>query len=242
MMSIRMKLFGLALALMLSACASAPRQAAPDTFVSPNFAQPKPNSLIVLLPPGVEAEDLRAGATILMNALHQRLTAAGYRVVALDKGSHDAIWAQEVEAVGGIYDPSNGAVRPREIIQAVGHLVQRVTSETGGAMVIVPRLQLREAEVSGMSALWDGQQRRVPTFGTGGDTLSHSGSTLGLSVGLEMYATSGEKVMSTYGGALLPYRVNARSAKNEVRADLFADESEVADGVVIALAPFLGKR
>lgn len=241
-MSVRRKLFGLALVLMLSACASGPRRVVADNYISPNFEQPRPNSLIVLLPVGAETEDLQPGASILMNALHQSLNAAGYRVVALDQGSHDAIWTQEIEVVGGIYDPTTGALRQREVAQAVGHLVQRVTSETGAAMVIMPRLQLRVAEVSGMSALWDGQQRRVPTFGTGGDTLSHSGSTLGLSVGLELFAANGEKVMATFGGALLPYRVNARTAKNEVRPDLFADESEVAEGAAIALAPFLRKK
>jgi len=241
-MSVRRKLFGLALVLMLSACASAPRRVVTDNYISPNFSQPRPNSLIVLLPAGAETEDLQPGAAVLMKALHQRLNAAGYKVVALDQGSHDAIWTQEIEAVGGIYDPKNGAVRPHALMEAVGHLVQRVTSETGAEMVIMPRLLLREAEVSGMSALWDGQQRRVPTFGTGAGTLTQSGSTLGLSVGLEMFATSGEKVMETFGGALLPYRVNARAARNEVRPDLFADESEVAEGAAIALAPFLRKK
>lgn len=240
-MSVRTKLFGLILVFLLSACASGPRRVVTDNYISPNFEQPRPNSLIVLLPVGAETEDLQPGAAILTKALHQRMNAAGYRVVALDQGSHDAIWTQEIEAVGGIYDPKSGAVRRHAVIEAVGHLVQRVTSETGAAMVIMPRLRLREAEVSGMSALWDGQQRRVPTFGTGAGTLTQSGSTLGLSVGLEVFAANGEKVMETFGGALLPYRVNARTAKNEVRPDLFADESEVAEGAAIALAPFLRK-
>lgn len=241
-MSVRSKFFGLALVLLLSACASAPRREVAANYVSPNFVLPKPNSLIVLLPARAETEDMRPGATMLMNALHRHLNAAGYKVVALDQASHDAIWSQEVEAVGGIYDPNSGAVRQREVAQAIGHLVQRVSAETGASLVIMPRLQLREAEISGMSALWDGQQRRVPTFGTGAGTFTQSGSTLGLSVSLQMLATSGETVVSSFGGALLPYRVNARTAKNEVRADLFANDSEIAEGTAIALAPLLGKR
>lgn len=174
-----------------------------------------------------------------MDALHRRLTSAGYKVIALDEGSYDAIWSQEVAEVGGIYDPHTGVLRHRELILALGHLVQRVSSETHAAMVMRPQLVLRPAEISGMSAVWDGQQRRVPVFGLGGDTITHDGSTLGLSVGLDIFTSSGELVMHTYGGILLPYRLNVLSGKNEVRSDLFANENELTDGVTIALKPFL---
>lgn len=231
-----MKFLVLALSLLLTACAGIPHAPASDNLVSPNFQQPQAKSLIVLLPPEIEAKDLQPGAAMLMNILHQKLVAAGYRVAALDQGSHDAIWTQEVQEVGGIYDPGTGAVRQRELNLAMGHFVQRVCSETQAAMVLRPRLVLRQAELSGMSAAWDGQQRRVPVFGA--DTVSHKGSTIGLSVSLDAFTASGELVMRTFGGALLPYRVNANSGQNEVRADLFANDVELADGVSIALAPF----
>lgn len=233
-----MKLAVLVLSLLLTACAGAPKAPAPDNLISPNFQQPAAKSLIVLLPPEVETEEMKLGAAILMDALHQQLAAAGYKVAALDRGSHDAIWAQEVQEVGGIFDPATGALRQRELHLAMGHLVQRVCAETQAATVMRPRLVLREAEVAGMSAAWDGQQRRVPEIGGGGGTLSHHGSTLGLSVGLDVFAASGELVIHTFGGALLPYRLNVNLGQNEVRADLFATDAEVADGVAIALAPF----
>lgn len=173
-----------------------------------------------------------------MTALHRSLKTAGYRVVALDKGSYDAIWSQEIAEVGGIYDPHTGVLRRRELMLASGRLVQRVSSETHAAMVMRPQLVLRRAEVSGMSASWDGQQRRVPVFGLGSNTITNDGSTLGLSVGLDIFTSSGELVMHTYGGILLPYRINVLSGKNEVRSDLFANENEVTDGVTIALKPF----
>lgn len=234
-----MKVLAFAMCLLLAACTSSRPRLASDDYVSPNFRRPPTTSLIVLLPTDFETEDLRPGAAMLMNALHQKLTGAGYKVLLLDQASHDTIWTQEVKEVGGIYDPNNGALRQRELMMAVGHLVQRVSAETGAAMVIRPQLVLREAELSGMSAAWDGQQRRLPIIGTGVDEYRHSGATWGLSVGLQMIAASGELVMSTHGGALLPYRVNIRSAQSEVRPDLFANEREVEDGVVIALTPFL---
>jgi hypothetical protein len=235
-MIVRKNLLCFALSLLLAACASGPKAPASDNLVSPNFQVPQAKSLIVLLPAEIEVEDLQPGAAMMMNALHQRLTAAGYRVVALDRASHDTIWSQEVQEVGGIFDPGTGAVRQRELNMAMGHLVQRVCAETQGTMIIRPRMVLRQAELSGMSASWDGQQRRVPVFG--GDTTSYKGSTFGLSVALDGFASNGEMVMRTYGGALLPYRVNINSGKSEVRADLFANDTEVSEGVAIALVPF----
>lgn len=223
----------------LAACAPSSVSLPSDNQISESFRQPAFSSLIVLLPAQAEAAELQPGAAILMGALHQRLTAAGYKVIALDEGSYDAIWSQEVAEVGGIYDPQTGTLRHRELLLALGHLVQRVSAETHAEVVMRPQLVLRRAEISGMSAVWDGQQRRVPVFGLGGDTITHDGSTLGLSVGLDIFTSSGELVLHTYGGILLPYRVNVLSGKNEVRSDLFANENEVSDGVTIALKPFV---
>jgi hypothetical protein len=233
------KLLYLTLSLLLASCASRLPSLPSDNLTSPNFRQPQVASLIVLLPVEVETAELQPGAAILMSTLHQRLTAAGYKVVALDQSSHDAIWSQEVEEVGGIYDQKTGAPRPRESMLALGRLVQRVSAKTHAAVVVRPQLVLRNAEIAGMSAVWDGQQRRISVFGAGGDTIRHDGLTLGLSVGLDIFASSGELVMHTHGGALLPYRVNVQSSKNEVRSNLFANEKDVADGVAIALTPFI---
>lgn len=233
------KLFSLLLPLLLTACAASVPSLPQDNLVVPGFRQPQTASLIVLLPVEVEAEELRLASPMLMHALHQRLVGAGYQVVALDQGSFDAIWAQELEVVGGIYDPNTGALRQRELLLALGRLAQRVSADTHAAMLVRPQLVLRGAEIAGMSAVWDGQQRRVAVFGAGGDTVTHKGSTLGLSVGLDMFAADGELVMRTHGGIALPFRVNVQSGKNEVRSDLFANDKDVADGVAIALAPFL---
>jgi len=224
--------------MLLAACASRPVSLPSDNEISQSFRRPTPSSLIVLLPAQVETADLEPGAAVLMTALHRRLTAAGYKVIALDEGSYDAIWSQEVAEVGGIYDPHTGVLRRHELMLALGRLVQRVSLETHAAMVMRPQLVLRRAEISGMSATWDGQQRRVPVFGLGADTITNDGSTLGLSVGLDVFTPSGELVMHTYGGILLPYRINVLSSKNEVRSDLFANGTEVIDGVGIALKPF----
>jgi hypothetical protein len=228
------KLIFFILPLLFSACASSPKLAS-DNQIAPEFRRPPSGALVLIMPAEVEAIDLQAGVQSLKTELHRQLSAAGYRVVALDEDSYDAIWTQEVGEVGGIYDVNTGQLRRDAYVQALGHLVQRVSGETKASLVVRPRLVLRHAELSGVSAVWDGQQRLAPA--RGGD-VRYDGSTLGLSVGLHMFAASGEMVSSTYGGASLPYRFNLHTNKNEVRSDLFADGVDMADGVKLALIPF----
>jgi hypothetical protein len=228
----------LTLSFVLSACTSLSPSLPTDNEVALGFRRPEPAAKILMLPPESEVHELNAGTKGLKEELNRQLRAAGYQVVILDQNSYDKIWNQEVEEVGGIYDKGTGALRREAYMQALGHLVQRVSSETNSTLVLRPQLVLRTAELSGVTAVWDGQQRRVPTRGAGDDTVRHNGTTWGLSVGLSMFAASGELVLSTHGGASLPFRVDFQTQRNEVRSDLFSNDKEIADAVSLALLPF----
>lgn len=193
----------------------------------------------MLLPPSVEADDLDAGKPLLLDQLQRQLKAAGYRVAGLDAANYETIWAQEVEAVGGVYDAKTGKLQSARFARARGQLVQRVSSDTKASMVLQPNLVLRQAQFSGPAARWDGQQRRVLVSNTYARDYRSDGTTLALSVGLDAYAGSGELVASTYGGASMLYTVNIQAAKNEVRGDLFASDKELGEGVALALTPVL---
>ncbi|WP_444844733.1 hypothetical protein [Duganella caerulea] len=235
------KLIPLLLPLLFAACAPMPPKLPSDNQVAPAFRHPEAGALILMLPPETETEDMQAGVGILKEELHRQLSAAGYRVAILDQTSYDTIWAQEIAEVGGIYDGATGELRRPQFVQALGHLVQRVSSETKATLVMRPHLVLRTAELSGVSAVWDGQQRRSNVSGAGDSSFHHDGTTLGLSVGLRMFASSGEFVMSTHGGVSLPYKLNLHTNRNEVRTDLFKESREMADGVSLALSPLLQK-
>ena len=232
------KLLRLTLALLFTACASVPPSLPTDNEVASGFSHPESAARIVILPPEAESVELKAGIAGLKEELNRQLRAVGYKVLILDQNSYDAIWNQEVADVGGIYDMCTGALRRSAYMQALGHLVQRVSHETNAALVLRPQLVLRTAELSGVSAVWDGQQRRMPTKGSGDDNVRHDGTTWGLSVGLSMFAPGGELVLSTHGGASLPFRLNLQTQRNEVRSDLFSNDQDIADAVSVALLPF----
>jgi len=233
------KLLVLFLPFLLSACAAVQPAPSTDNRIYPEYRRPEPGAYLLMLPPKGETEDLQPGNEILKKELHRQLQAAGYKLAMLEQNNYNALWSEEIAAVGGIYDPATGALREAQFAQALSSLVRRVSSETKAVLVLRPRLVLRSAQLSGASANWDGQQRRVPVVG--GEGGSNSGNTLGLSVELIAFAANGEPAWRTYGGASLPYRVNLYTEKNEVRTDLFDNENELAQAVALTLAPIVSK-
>lgn len=220
----------------LAACASVPPQSS-DNLVSPAFKAPAPGALIVLLPPEAEGAELKEGVRSLLVQLHRQLKVAGYKVAGMEQSNYEIIWAQEIDAVGGIYDPATGKMKRGEYVQARARLIQRVGDSTQAALVVAPYLVLRKAELSGASAQWDGQQRRVPISNSAGRDYRSDGTTLALSVRLETFAGSSEPLAITYGGASMVYSVNIQAARNEARGDLFANDKELGEGVALALSP-----
>jgi len=226
------------LALALSACASLEPPAATDNYRAKNFVVPPPGALVVLLP-APKAPDLAAGEMMMTAQLHRQLRALGYRTALLDTANHAKVWAQEIEAVGGLFDPGTGAPRPGAHARALSSLARRICAEASCALVMQQRMVLREARLGGTKAEWDGQRRRVPVVGAGMDNYSFSGQTGALSVELVVFTKDGEPAFRSYGGASLPYRLNAGKEGNEIRPDLFDNDEEIADGVRIALQPLM---
>lgn len=228
--------------LLLAGCGSVGTAPASENRRTPAAERVTPGSLVVLVPAEQDDPGLKPGVALLLDQLHRQLRATGLRVAALDTANHALLWRQEVDAVGGIYDAATGAPRPAAYAQALSALARRVCSETGCAMLLRYRLVLRTAELDGGSATWDGQRRFQPLSRTGGDSLRFTGTTRGLSVELQGIAAEGGLVFRGFGGASLPYRVDAGAGRMELRADLFDTDDQIADGVRLALAPLLGAR
>lgn len=213
----------------------------PLSMIGSAFKRPPGDALILLLPPSAEAVELEPGIPMLLQALHSELSAAGFRAALLDKANYETVWAQEVEAVGGIFDSATGAVKARQRVAAMAALARRLTRETSASLVLMPRLLTRKADLHGTKAAWDGRLMRVPTRGTFGGAPYSSGTTTAVSVQLVALTQNGDLAFSTYGGVTLPYIINFVTEKPEMRANVFSDEADLAEGVKIALTPLGGK-
>lgn len=230
------------LVLALQACATKAPTAPADNYVAPAYRPLPQGALVVLLPSKGGVPEMSAGEQFVVDQLHRQLSAAGYRVKALDAANYSVLWEQEVRIVGGIYDAGTGALRTRAYGQALGALAQRIAADTGAALIVSHKLLLRPAPLSGMRAMWDGQNRAQPTAKAHGDDYRFNGDTIGLSVELLGIAGDGSVAFKTYGGTSLPYRADVWDGKNQVRTDLFDKDEETAQGVGIALQPVLPAR
>lgn len=231
--------FAVLVTLALQACATTNTSAPADNYLAPAFRPLPPGALVILLPARGGVPDMSAGEQFVVDQLHRQLTAAGYRVKALDAANYTALWDQEVKLVGGIYDPASGELRTRAYGQALGALAQRIAADTGATLVVSHKLLLRPAPLSGMRAIWDGQNRAQPTAKAHGEDYRFNGDTIGLSVELLGIAGDGSVAFKTYGGTSLPYRADVWDGKHQVRTDLFEKDEETAQGVRIALQPVL---
>lgn len=207
--------------------------------VGSGFIKPAPGALVLLLPAIAEADELAPGLPVLLDALHAELTSGGYRTALLDPQDHATIWGQEVEAVGGIFDAKTGAPKPAAQAAAMSALAQRLSRETKAALVILPKLVVRKAEVHGTKADWDGRLVLVPTRGTDGGSSTQRGTTTAISVQLLAFTDAGALAFNTFGGATLPYVIDFVTERPVLRSDLFSRATDLAQGARIALKPVL---
>lgn len=223
-----------------ASCAGTPPPEATDNFSATSFKAPGPGELVVLLPVPPSTPEIAKGEAILLQQLHQQLTAARYRVVIFDADRYAAVWDEEVSAAGGIYDPNTGQLRTEAHNRASSAAAKRVCAETKCALVLGPRLCGRPVRLKQSTAEWDGQRRRVVVVGSARSDGIVTGKALALSVELLGLTGNGTVVFRSFGGASLPFQLDWASSRNVLRPDLFSSDAEIADGVRIALRPLLG--
>lgn len=222
-----------------AACTTLPQpKPAADNIIGKQFTTPATGELIVLLPATKQVGN-ESGGKHLHAQLVSQLTSAGYRVMPLDEARYQELWAQVVTEVGGLYNPQTGAAIPKARASAYSKLAQRVCAEMKCAMLIQAELVRRQATLSGTWAEWDGQRRHITTIGNNGREYTYSGGTPSISASVRAVMANGEMGFLTHGGVALPYVSDVKKAQTVLRTDLFEDDSEIASGLQIALAPLI---
>lgn len=206
---------------------------APSVRVSPRPA------VVVLLPPLAQFPEFADGQDTVEEELIGLLVGAGYKVRRLVRSEFIQALTEEIAAVGGIYDPVTGQQNPARQEEALGRLTRRLVDENEAALVLSSRLVLRTATVRGDAAEWDGQVRMGRTTQGIDQTTVWSGTTKGLSLELTGFRSNGERVFKTYGGLVLPYRLDMAQSKLELRRSFFPNRNEVVEGSLVALKPLL---
>jgi len=177
---------------------------------------------------------------LVRQQLRAQLLRAGDQVALLDEGNYAEVWAQEVAAAGGVYDPQTGRFRPDAFLRALSALVQRFSAEVDCSMVLAPRLVLQPAKLLHSSASWDGVVRAEHEKDAqlmSDLQYDHKGTAIGLSLELMAFNNKGAWQFTTYGGILLPYQSDIKKKKRVLRTDLFSDPKEIAEAAEPALRP-----
>lgn len=231
-------LASLILALTLAACASTSPKQSPDNVISAQFRAPDKSKKVVILPLKTDDADLQSGTDTLVRQLYASLSKAAFKPVVLQKDNYDQLWAEEVEAVGGLYDSKTGVFRKEAFARALSSLARRIAVDTNCSLVLAPSFVLKTATYGGETAEWDGVRRRQPQVGAS-DPTRWSGTTSGLSLELIALNGQGEFQFKTYGGLLLPYASDNFNEKFVVRKNMFTKPEDITEGVEVALRPIL---
>jgi hypothetical protein len=200
---------------------------------------PDLGSLILILPATYEVQDFESGVDVVLQEIHKLLYTAGYKTALLNKQNYEVVWRQELEAAESFYGTATSHTSAEVAALALTTLASRLTGETSAKLILLPRLVLRTALLSGTKAEWDGRQELIPTRGLFGGTSTGRGTTMAVSLQLLALTGTGEVAFKSYGGITLPYKVNFLNEHAEMRSDLFKSDLDISEGTRIALDPLL---
>lgn len=253
----------------LAACATKPLPVGVGTEVSAQFAPPTKGETIVILPTISVFREFEVGEEPVATMLNQELISAGYKTYLYPKSDLMKFWETETALSGKQISPQAGQNNLESKVRLNAKLAVKLAKDFPNALMLSPVIVLRQADLRGDFVQWDGRKSRPPTL-----SKMHSDENLGGSIeaiSLELIAldVNGNQQFKTFGGLLLPYRMNVVaakmeerddlfekqpqyggglrlrykpdvvSAKAEMREDIFQKASEYADGVKIALSPLL---
>ena len=213
---------------------------AKDNYVAASFVRPAAKELIVLVPVFSADPFLAKGDAIVLAQLKAQLTAAGYQVGELPRVEYDKAVEAEIEASNAITGSSSARVTMLLHARALSKLAQGACSASQCASLLIHcRLANRVAPVDSINAEWDGQRRGVIVMDPRPGRLSLRGEMDALSVELLGFSAKGALAFKSYGGASVLFARNAKTLAYAPRPDLFDNDSEVAQGVALAIAVFL---
>lgn len=225
------------IAVILSACATSVSKPVADNFIAQTYVRPAKGSRVIILPPTAKYRDFQPGLDLVEDELEKQVLAAGYEPQLVVRSDFDLVWREEVDAVGGVYDATTGALRAAKYEQATAAMVRRIATELKGQLLLVPQLVLRTAKLDGGNVEWDGRTFTVPITKSDRRVTKFSGNIPGLSLQISAFDVGGGLQFGSHGALLFPYRHNMEEVVNEVRPDMFSHRDEIVEGVAIALMP-----
>jgi hypothetical protein len=211
------------------------RKAAKRAVLAPtNFDQLTPTQL----EPGLEKTD----ALTKLYLKHR-----GLEVKRLSIGRFREQWSEAVgDAEIATDDPGFG--------QAAARVLELISPDDPDAVLIVPSIVYRVAEMHGSAARWDGVTDRVIFEGLASEwNFSFDQPTRCVSIWIRVFDRSGEVIQDRYGGVELPWKIVMLGDQTKGntyhynydfadRDDLFQDPAKIARAIKIAMDPYIPRK
>lgn len=227
---------------LLAGCAAAPPQPAFENLVPGHYKPPPRGATVLLLPaPAGVGTTMNKGFAQLEAQLQRQLTAAGYRVTLMPAADFQREWQPRLDAAGGRFNANTGQLNVMADFLALSGLAEAACAGARCQLLLRPALATRVAKVGGAVAEWDGVAQRVRFKHGGANDYRLSGTAPALSVELMAILADGRLGFRGLAGVTLTHEPDMREGSMALRADLFADESEMAEAVRIALQPLIAK-
>lgn len=233
--------------LVVAAGTASGAMAASDDVIAATFRRPPPGALVLLLLQKSTEPHVVPGDPMLLAQLKSQLTSAGYRTAVLDYGDYQLLEADEAVAGGELDKDGKLVVGLLARQRALARLAKIAAESSHCDLVVRARFVFRRAPiVNSVYAQWDGARHGLKfedatviedPEGRHVVFASMSGTAMALSVELMAYDAVGKLAFTTHGAVIVPYVTNINKTSTRWLDTLFESDSDVADGLRIALAP-----
>ncbi len=205
-----------------------------------------PMNLAVELGPELQ----ESGERVQDEILRQLKARPGVRLAVIFEAEAHALWRECLSIVSSSED------LPKTLNSTLSVFARELVRHDDFDLLLVPSLAWRDARIAGNNARWDGVRRRVtvrgpitasPDGATSGEYQIVSGlaETTGLSLHISSLTPTGRMAYEGWGGLDLVHdivpaeRVGSGRPRLVLQPDLLEDGAHVAEGVGLALGPYV---
>lgn len=198
---------------------------------------------VLLLPVVSDHASYKTGEKVVLDEVTRQLSVK-FDLDVMPMERYLKLWSEITDSIGGIYSKKTGKMMQNRYYFALKELVKRANHNKKYSMTLFPSLVIRNAELKGKLARWDGVKRNIVAEWFYLMDMDWSGGSLGLSLQVIAFDSEEKWISTSYGGLVLPLRtVEKKGAPvSEVRQDMFEEADNIESGVRVALLPVVDRK
>lgn len=176
------------------------------------------------------------------NELQNYLEQAGFHIV--ESTVFETAWRNAKRKYGSPYNASESKVNPKAFRQTMLYVLDEIKNKTDADAVLFTDLMEQMVVFTGANgrrAKWHGVSRLPKTVETNQTSADFNWAqpVPAISLRVIVYSTEGELLFKSFGGLEVARQLDATKGRFIRRKSLFTSDKNVAQGISIALHPFV---